>query len=70
MTTDIPDWIAFFAIVGMEEFRLILKGINVFIAYDSGSRNAVRFSYTRITKRFPSRVRIHDPDCSLFKVQR
>jgi hypothetical protein len=27
MTTDIPDWIAFFAIVGMEEFRLILKGI-------------------------------------------
>ena len=33
MTTDIPDWIAFFAIVGMEEFRLILKGIIVFIAY-------------------------------------
>jgi hypothetical protein len=55
MTTDIPDWIAFFAIVGMEEFRLILKGTIVFIAYDSGSRNAVRFSYTRITKRFPSR---------------
>ena len=36
MTTDIPDWIAFFAIVGMEEFRLILKGIIVFIAYDLG----------------------------------
>jgi hypothetical protein len=33
MTTDIPDWIAFFAIVGMEEFCLILKGIIVFIAY-------------------------------------
>ena len=29
MTTDIPDWIAFFAIVGMEEFRLILKGDRV-----------------------------------------
>ena len=54
MTTDIPDWIPFFAVGGMEEFRLILKGIIVFIAYDSGSRNAVRFSYTRITN-VPSR---------------
>ena len=33
MTADIPDWIAFVAVVGMEEFRLILKGIIVFIAY-------------------------------------
>lgn len=32
MTTDIPDWIAFVAVGGMEEFRLILKGIIVFIA--------------------------------------
>ena len=32
MTTDIPDWIAFFAIVGMEELP-DSEGIIVFIGY-------------------------------------